>query len=58
MEGWADEIGGDFELTIAGSTVAFVTNPEDMRRMLLQRPSVFRRGWAAVSRHVSLLPER
>eukprot|EP00752_Nemacystus_decipiens_P003174 g2937.t1 len=45
VEGWADDFGGDFELTIAGSTVVFATEPEDIRRILLLRPSVFKRGW-------------
>eukprot|EP00752_Nemacystus_decipiens_P003173 g2936.t1 len=45
LEAWADELGGDFELTIAGSTVVFVTGAEDMHRILLLRPTLFKRGW-------------
>lgn len=52
LEAWADEFGGDFELTIAGSTVVFVTGAEDMRRILLLRPTVYKRGWTPVSRRV------
>eukprot|EP00903_Cladosiphon_okamuranus_P020514 g18832.t1 len=45
LEAWAEELGGDFELTIAGSTVVFVTGAEDIHRILLLRPTVFKRGW-------------
>ncbi len=48
LEAWAEELGGDFELSIAGSTVVFVTGAEDMHRILLLRPSVFKRGWTPV----------
>lgn len=53
LEGWADEFGGDFELTIAGNRVVFVTRAEDIRHILLLRPAVFRRGWMPVSCDVS-----
>ncbi|CAN0228567.1 unnamed protein product [Pylaiella littoralis] len=47
LEGWADEFGGDFEVTIAGNRIVFVTGAEDVRRILLLRPSKFKRGWTA-----------
>lgn len=49
MEGWADEFGGDYEQTIMGKRVVFVTGVEDIRRILLLRPAKFKRGWTAVS---------
>lgn len=48
LQGWADEFGGDFELTIAGTRVVFVTEAEEIRRLLLLRPSKLRRGWTPV----------
>lgn len=45
VQGWADGFGGDFELTITGKRVVFVTGAEDIRRILLLRPTMFRRGW-------------
>jgi len=48
LEGWADEFGGDFELTITGKRIVFVTGAEDIRRILLSRPTKFRRGWTTV----------
>ena len=49
VEGWADEFGGDYEVTLVGKRVIFVTEAEDMRRILLLRPSKFKRGWRPVS---------
>ncbi|CAM9729929.1 unnamed protein product [Ectocarpus sp. 4 AP-2014] len=45
VEGWADEFGGDYEITLIGKRVIFVTDAEDIRRILLLRPSKFKRGW-------------
>ncbi|CAM9461272.1 unnamed protein product [Ectocarpus fasciculatus] len=45
VEGWADEFGGDYEITLIGKKMIVVTGAEDIRRMLLLRPSKFRRGW-------------
>ncbi|CAN0178058.1 unnamed protein product, partial [Ectocarpus fasciculatus] len=45
VEGWADEFGGDYEVTLIGKRVIFVTEAEDIRRILLLRPSKFKRGW-------------
>lgn len=48
LEEWADEFGGDFELTVTGVRLTYVTGAEDIRRILLSRPTTFRRGWAPV----------
>ncbi|CAM9435860.1 unnamed protein product [Hapterophycus canaliculatus] len=61
LEGWADEFGGDFELFFSGKRVIFVTGAEDTRRILLQRPTKFARGWfpnqaAQMSARVGLNP--
>lgn len=48
IEGWADDFGGDFELTVTGQRVIFVTGAEDIRRILLSRPTKFKRGWTPV----------
>lgn len=56
VEGWADEFGGDYEVTLIGKRVIFVTDPEDIRRILLLRPSKFKRGWRPVSVFVVEIP--
>jgi len=48
IEGWADDFGGDFELKVTGQRVIFVTGAEDIRRILLSRPTKFKRGWTPV----------
>eukprot|EP00903_Cladosiphon_okamuranus_P007588 g7361.t1 len=56
VQAWADEFGRNFEVTIAGSTIVFVTNAEDIHRIFLQRPTNFRRGWRPT--HFSWMAER
>ncbi|CBJ30458.1 cytochrome P450 [Ectocarpus siliculosus] len=57
VEGWADDLGGDYEITLIGKRVIFVTDPEDIRRILLLRPSKFKRGWRPVGVYPSLFFE-
>lgn len=54
MEGWADEFGGDYELSLFGKKMVVFTTPADCRRIMTLRPSKFGRGltptqfqWAA-----------
>ncbi|CAM9835267.1 unnamed protein product [Ectocarpus fasciculatus] len=61
VEGWADEFGGDYEVTLIGKRVIFVTGAEDIRRILLLRPSKFRRGYTpsqfpSMSKKVGIYP--
>eukprot|EP00752_Nemacystus_decipiens_P014607 g13007.t1 len=54
LEGWAKEFGGDYEIQLVGKRVIVVTGLADIRRILIQRPTKFKRGlgpdqmtWAA-----------
>ena len=49
LEGWADELGGNFELTLFGRRAVVATTVADVRRVLSLRPQVFRRGLTPVS---------
>lgn len=49
LEGWADEYKGDYELRILGRRVIVIADPVKMRRIMAQRPSLFRRGLSPVS---------
>ena len=49
MEAWADELGGNYELTMFGKRTVVATNVGDVRRILHLRPALFKRGLSAVS---------
>lgn len=49
LEGWADKYKGNYELRVLGGPVIIVSEPSDMERMVLLRPSRFRRGLTPVS---------
>lgn len=48
MEAWADELGGNYELTMFGKRTVVATEVADVRRVLNLRPSLFKRGLSAV----------
>lgn len=49
FEGWADEFGGDYELTLFGKKMVVLTSPADCRRIMTLRPSKFGRGLTPVN---------
>ena len=49
LEGWADEFGGDYELSLFGKRMVVLTRPAECRRVLSLRPAKFGRGLTPVN---------